>query len=209
MRIADEVAAALAGRRPRRGPREHPDRPRAAARAQPRGGPRARGRGARRGRRARPRSRWSTASRGSAWTTPRSRRWRSATGFVEGGRARPRAGGRAAAAPRRRRSPRPRTSPRARASACSPPAGSAACTARRARAGTSRPTCSTLAAHRHHDRVRGREVDPRRRRDARAARDAQRRACSATAPTASPASTSPTPASPSLARRHAGGGRGA
>ena len=44
------------------------------------------------------------------------------------------------ASTRRRRSPRPRTSPRGRGSACSRPAASAACTAARARRGTSRPT---------------------------------------------------------------------
>ena len=65
-------------------------------------------------------------------------------------------------------------SPCAPGSACSPPAASAACTARRARPGTSRPTSATLAPDADHRRLRGREVDPRRRRHARAAGDAER-----------------------------------
>ena len=66
-----------------------------------------------------------------------------------------------------------RGSPRARGSRCSPRAGSAACTAGRARPGTSRPTWRRSRASASRWCARG-QVDPRRRGDARAARDARR-----------------------------------
>ena len=86
----------------------------------------------------------------------------------------------------RRPSPRPPTSPPAPASRCSPPAGSAASTARRARRWTSRPTSTRSRAHGDLRRLLRGEVDPRRPGHARAAGDARRRRRSATGTDALP-----------------------
>ena len=194
VRIAAEVAEALASGGPGRRAREHADRPRTAARPQPRG--RAGARGASCARRAPcpPRSPWWTAWRGSGSTTPRWRRSRSARRFAKagvrdlapvlarGGSAATTvavdlAPGRAGGHPRLRHGRPGRRAPRGA----------------RELGRVGRP--DDAGRHRHHRRLRGREVDPRRRRHARAARDAQRHRAGLRHATASRASTSPTPGS--------------
>ena len=80
--------------------------------------------------------------------------------------------------------------------ACSPPAGSAACTARRSETWDESADLVALSRTGHLRRLRGREVDPRRRRPRSSGSRRSGSASPATAPTASPASTSPTPATP-------------
>ena len=130
----------------------------------------------------------------SGWTRPRSRR---SPPRRRGQVRRARPGGRWRRAAGTVRPPwRPRrTWPRERASACSPPAGSAACTARRARPGTSRPTWRRWRASAIARGLRGGEVDPRRGRDARAAGDPRRDRARLRHRRASPASTCTTRAS--------------
>ena len=144
MVVHDEVREALEQRAAGGRAREHDHRPRAAAARQPAG--RARDRGGR------------CASTARCRRRSRSSAARSAIGLDDDGarRARDRRGRRSAAcaisrpssraaATARRRSPRPRIWPSAPASACSPPAGSAACTAARATSFDESADLGTLA----------------------------------------------------------------